>query len=387
MASFAEPGGREVNMRSRTACVFSVVFVTTFVGVAGSVAGSPSLAFRQSEQVFLPISTPFVALGDVDSDGDLDAVFANMQRNPSQIWLNDGTGHFVDSGQTLTPWGHGVGLGDLDGDGDLDLFITCAHYAYRSRVYLNDGAGTFVDSGQVLPDRASSGNGVQLADIDTDGDLDVLVVYYEEPDRVFVNDGTGRFTMTSTPLPENATPGDVDGDGDVDLLVKEIGVGYRVLRNDGTGAFADGPDLANPQVTDGGITLGDLDGDGDLDAVAANGDGSAEISTTLLVNDGDGGFTESSVKLGPAAWAHPALGDLNGDGALDVFVTNFGQPCEIWLNNGTGAFQNSLLRLAGAEASLGGELGDLDGDGDLDLLVACFSECANQVWFNVTPRD
>ena len=64
-----------------------------------------------------------VALGDVDGDGDLDAFVANSNQ-ANRVWLNDGSGTFTDSGQSLgdsSSWA--VALGDLDGDGDLDAFV------------------------------------------------------------------------------------------------------------------------------------------------------------------------------------------------------------------------------------------------------------------------
>ena len=62
-----------------------------------------------------------LSLGDLDGDGDMDAFEANINSQPNKIWLNDGTGMFTDSGQTLgSQSSYCVALGDLDGDGDLD---------------------------------------------------------------------------------------------------------------------------------------------------------------------------------------------------------------------------------------------------------------------------
>jgi hypothetical protein len=371
--------------RTASAVLVAVVSIAVVVSLGAAAEGS-SVAFTQSQQAFASQRTSYVALGDLDGDGDLDAVFANMERSPSQIWLNDGAGHLIDSGQTLTSWGHGVGLGDFDQDGDLDLFITCASYAYRSRLYLNDGDGVFVDSGHVLPDRSSSGNGVQLADFDGDRDLDVLVEYYEQPDVIYLNDGRGGLSASDLSVPEEATPGDLDGDGDVDLFVKEHGIGYRVLLNDGSGLFTPGSDLTDPRASDGGVALGDIDADGDLDAIVANGDGSVAIPTLVLLNDGAGRFSDAGLRLGPTAWGFPVLGDLNGDGSLDLIVTNFGLPGDVWLNDGTGNFIEGP-QLGRSDASLSAALGDLNGDGALDVLIACFADCSNTIWFNATPSS
>jgi hypothetical protein len=366
---------------------------------------APLLLFENRPQSFGRTETFQVGLGDLDGDGDLDAVFANMAANDSQVWFNDGgvqggtLGQFVDSGQRLTQQGHGVDLGDLDSDGDLDIFMTCAHFGSGggwskrpSRVYLNDGQGTFEDSGQDLGDAELSGNGVNLIDLDGDGDLDAHVVYYEVggmADKVYLNDGTGRFTDSGLALTEEEIAwGDLDADGDVDIFAKAYGTGYRVLLNDGTGQFVTGWQMEDGQTIIGDLALADLDGDGDLDALVANGFRlEGRYPTRLLWNDGTGQFADSGQELNETVGARFAVGDLDRDGYLDVFVSNADhRPGEAWLNDGTGHFVDSRLRLESPSRLLATwpSLGDLDGDGDLDLFQTGFEGKA-EVWFNATP--
>jgi len=101
-----------------------------------------------------------VALGDVDGDGDLDAVDASPGSPGSRVWRNDGGGTFTDSGQSLgNQFSPGVSLGDVDGDGDLDAFMANG-WMIPSQVWLNDGSGTFTDSGQELGSRNPFERGV-----------------------------------------------------------------------------------------------------------------------------------------------------------------------------------------------------------------------------------
>jgi len=348
---------------------------------------APAL-FEKSSQGLGMRETFQVALGDLDNDGDLDAVFANPQQNPSMVWLNDGDGFFADTGQRLTQYGHGVGLADFDSDGDLDAFIVCHQFATPSRIYLNDGAGNMSDSGQDLGDRNISANEINLLDLNGDGYLDAHVMYYSPnglPDRVYLNDGFANFRDSGLALDEEPIAwGDLDGDGDIDYFGKRQGFGYIVQLNDGSGNFSPGWQMEDVQATIGGIALGDFDVDGDLDALVTNGfRQTGSFPSRLFWNDGNGQYTDSEQLLNESMGAELATGDLDNDGDLDVFVANMDRPNEVWLYE-NGGFVDSGLRL-GKNTDMSGKaaLGDLDGDGDLDVIVGGFRGGA-EIWFNQT---
>ncbi|NNF01486.1 MAG: HYR domain-containing protein, partial [Bacteroidia bacterium] len=128
------------------------------------------------------------------------------------------------------------------------------------------------------------------------------------------------------------------------------------------------------------LALGDLDGDGDLDAFISE----LNLSTgnTVWLNDGSGNFSNSGQSLGTAWSRDVELGDLDGDGDLDAFVTNHfssGDPDQVWINNGSGVFTAGAA--LGNDASESVSLGDLDGDGDLDAYVAVRNS-SDVVWLN-----
>jgi len=342
------------------------------------------------------IATTFqVALGDLDGDGDLDAVFANQGIHDSRVLLNDGMGLFEYTDQRLTGQGHGVGVGDLDGDGDLDLFITCAHFSNRgrpSRVYFNDGTGTFTESAQDLGDTDISGNLVQLVDIDVDGDLDAFVAYLTVPGRefishVYLNDGLGVFTLSDDELPFGTLFEDLDLDGDSDAFVKTSGEGYRVLTNDGTGGFEETWRLDAPSVNydPWSAAFGDIDGDGDIDIFDSNGSWTAPGEPVLLVSDSAAAYepVESGLPRLQTVW--PILADFTGDGALDLFLSSVGGEDQLWIGDGAGQLIDSGVRLGGRD-SRGVAVGDLDGDSDLDLFVPVYGMRGgpNLVWENVS---
>jgi hypothetical protein len=347
-----------------------------------------------------------VALGDLDGDGDLDAFVANdgQAGGGNAIWLNNGgnqggePGTFAISEQSLGT-GTSVELGDVDGDGDLDALV--ANFFDVGTVWLNQGGaqsgtpGAFVDSEQRLGEAKCWD--VELGDLDGDKDLDAFFAN-EQVDRVWLNDGSGTFTDSGQILREvrtcNVELGDLDSDGDLDAFVGGFHEPAGVWFNDGLGTFEKGGQgLTASHRPVHGLGLGDIDGDGDLDAVVGIAD---QDPNDIWLNDGHGKFRGRAQKLHSSLVQGLTLGDLDGDGSLDVFMA-MGEYADsrdlVWLNDGSGAFVDSRLSLDGAYSS-DVELADLDGDGDLDAFVAhgelwrdSGGGLPNKVWLNETASS
>ena len=283
-----------------------------------------------------------VKLADLDSDGDLDAVFSS-----GQVWLNDRKAQFVKKYDNLTIRGHGLDIGDIDGDGDIDIV-----FASRANpMYLNDGKAGFTKSDQVLGDSAKYCFSVLLRDIDTDGDLDITSFYQNDSCVTQLNDGQGHFIPSDIIVPsQNAC--DLDRDGDIDFFVREKGKGCKVMLNDGKGGLFEYFNLPDTTLDYGFVGLGDLDGDGDPDAIVTNGGNNDIYSTLVMLNDGTGKFKIAESDLPPTRWGNVVFGDLNSDGHLDALVTNFGLPNYILLNDGHGKLIDSGLRLGGIAGNM-----------------------------------
>ena len=123
--------------------------------ITGAVGAQAPFTYIDTGQKLGAAYSSFVALGDLDGDGDLDAWVANYL-GPNAVWLNDGDAGFGDSGQALGQRNSfAVALGDLDADGDLDAWV--ANYDQPNSIWFNDGAGRFTDSGQTLGAARSNG--------------------------------------------------------------------------------------------------------------------------------------------------------------------------------------------------------------------------------------
>ena len=140
---------------------------------------------------------------------------------------------------------------------------------------------------------------------------------------------------------------------------------FRTQVTSGSGEFVDsGQALGGVDAFGVSAALGDLDGDGDLDLHVSKYTQQNEV----WFNDGNANFTNSEQNLGGGITSEAVFGDIDGDGDLDVVIANVNQLNEVWQNDGTGTFTRSqTLFSSGTE---GVSLADLDGDGDLEIFFA-----------------
>lgn len=281
-----------------------------------------------------------VALGDVDNDGDLDAFVVNNWQ-PNQVLLNDGHGNFLEAPiqpkNTDNSGSYGISLGDIDSDGDLDAFIV-NYWGQANQLLLNDGNGVFTEASGSLPGNSYSQD-VALGDLDGDSDLDAFVVNYSnQANQVLLNDGNGVFATAAlqppgSKLSTGVSLGDVDSDGDLDAFVtNDKGQPNQLLLNDGAGNFTEAPNQPPNSRNSQNVSLGDLDNDGDLDAFVVN----YGKTNQVLLNDGAGNFSEAVSQPSEVKNSYDvSLGDLDGDGDLDSVVANFRQTNQVLLNGGT----------------------------------------------------
>ena len=293
------------------------------------------------------------ALFDFDNDGDLDAYLVQGQMlgggktrdqalvppaGPGpltdRLYRNDlaveengvSRPRFTDvtaaSGLAVDSYGMGVATGDFDNDGWIDLYRT-RHGP--NQLFRNNGDGTFTDVSRASGTNDSAWSlSASFVDVDRDGWLDLYVGNYVDYDP----DREANACTTLTGEPDYCAPRSYPAAAD------------RLYRNRGNGTFAD-----------------------------------------VTAEAGVGG------DYGPALGVLTA--DFNADGRVDIYIANDGEPNHLWINEGSGRFVNDAL-LTGvavnsggaAEASMGVDLGDFDGDGDDDLFMTHVATETNTLYVN-----
>lgn len=333
-----------------------------------------------------------VALADFNKDGHLDFATANSGDGTVSLARGNGDGTFQAALDYRTHLEHkSIAVGDLDGDGHPDVVVAsfcgndpkCAANGTAS-VFLSDGKGGLrAYSSYTLGKGPTS---IGLADVNGDKKLDLIAVNRDDGTvMVLLGNGDGTFqegvTYSAGSSPVSLSIGDFNQDGKPDLAIaalcgsagcQQLG-SVNILLGNGDGSFKPG---ASYEVgfSPAAVSVGDLNGDGKLDLVVANSCGeSATCSTgtaSVLLGDGKGSFTlKSKLELGKQV-SSIALADLNQDGKLDLIVANGGDnQVEAFLGNGNGTFSNETLYAVGiAPSSL--VVADFEGDGHPDVAVA-----------------
>ncbi len=345
--------------------------------------GSPYLVGRR-------LGPPVI--GDVNGDGFSDvAVTCKPEadaRLPAAVilLLGDGTGAFRELPPVFTTPLDGLKLdiGDFDEDQKLDLCVA-AHDSYEVTLLKWDGEGGLRKLGEPVLTVRGEGHGphthsVALHDTNRDGHLDLLTTNADDDTlSVLLGDGTGQFSFAAgSPFPagshpyEGLTMVDVNRDGYVDAVVPNLfGNTVSVLLGDGRGSFrgTEGSPIS-VRSRPGFVAVGDLDGDGSLEIIVTHDDD----PHLLWLKQRNGSWESAGLeRLSEPVWT-AVVADMDGDGCNDVVVGGIREQVLILLGGPRGRWPVSTVALSDCGPSPGYvAIADLDGDGKLDLVTGSFT--------------
>jgi enediyne biosynthesis protein E4 len=241
---------------------------------------------------------------------------------------------------------------DYDKDGFLDLYVTNGPSAGQNNfLYRNNGDGSFTKiTGQPLVMDNGKSDGCSWGDYNNDGNPDLCVVnWYGQNNLLYKNDGGGNFTFMSSSIisndggfSETCSWGDYDNDGYLDLYVTNSDPPFNnyLYRNNGSGDFIkmEGGIEVTEAFTSRGVNWIDFDNDSEQDLFITN---ENNQKNSLYTNGGFGVFdkvtTGDLVNDVGNSWTS-SWGDIDNDGDMDVFVGNWNQTDNLYLNDGVGNF-------------------------------------------------
>jgi len=355
-----------------------------------------------------------VTVADFNNDGKPDLAVVNQgpsststSQSSLSVLLGNGNGSFQPAVTTdvlnsglATGIAGSAAVGDFNGDRLLDVALNTAGPAGPAvEVLLGKGDGSFQPNHQILS-VGQTPLSVAVGDFDHNGALDLVTANSSGTLSVLLGNGDGSFRpridLAVGAAPRAVAVGDFNGDGRLDVATaQQLSDTVSVLLGHGDGTFT--PPLvfaaSGQNFTPQSMALGDVNGDGKLDLVIKSVSvlDSDAFQLGVLLGHGDGTFQGPILAPAqPDGSGDLALGDFNNDGRMDAAVADqLGAPTgdlSVFFGNGDGTFQPNLRLdlLTGGNDPLGVAATDLNGDGLVDLVAANTSSNSVGVLLNTS---
>lgn len=369
--------------------VLTVLIVATIITSCG--ASSPEGAFPAAETTLrFPVGTApgSVEIADFNGDNKFDIVVANETSSNVSILLGVGQGRFAPA--KGSPFAAGqlpndIAVGDFNRDGKLDLAVA-NHELTHLTLLLGDGNGGFAPApnSPLAVEVKPHVHGVATGDLNGDGNLDLVTDSWANDQLlVLFGDGKANFRTPGTFVKVGKRPyqrhrvADVNGDGKADILTTNTeGNNVTILLSDGRGGFkesAGSPFAAGDAPFN--LAIGDVNGDGKIDLAVVDSpssmaEGRGKDGLNVMLGNGNGGFTTlpGSPFITGKIPNRVAIGDVNGDGVNDIAVSSpDGNNITLFLMSRRNVASSSTIAVDGQPKGLA--IRDLNGDSKADIVV------------------
>jgi hypothetical protein len=354
--------------------------------------GNGNGTFQSPRTLALTTAGYGIAIADFNKDGNLDLVATTPGDGGVSIFLGDGAGNFTpvnNPGSLTLPTASAfipafagptsVAVGDFNNDGKPDVIVALGGIAFPMAsvaVLLGNGDGTL--GPQMLFGTAPSGASVAVGDFNGDGKLDWVATTNQPVDSATVALGNGDGTFQAARVfisgyaPQYLAFADFKGHGILDAVVTNAPDNdISILSGNGDGTFQAPVNMPFPAIP-GGVVTGDFNNDGKQDFAVRAGFGNPTTVAVFLGN-GDGTFqAPKSSSTGGFLGSSIVVGDFNGDGKLDLAVSNHDGATPnvaILLGNGDGTFGTPIITATGGGSLQSLATADFNKDGHLDLIT------------------
>jgi hypothetical protein len=326
-------------------------------------------ALRAKRDLSLSERPYSVAMGDLNADGRLDLAVANYN-NSISIFLQQADGSYSRTDRNVVASPRSIAIGDLNSDGKLDLAIGNLDSSnVVVAILLQQADGSYTQTDVAV---AGVARGISIGDLNGDSKLDLAVVTSADAVSILRQLTGGSFSRTDVAVgttPTSVAMGDLNNDGRLDLAVTNKGSNSLSVLLQQTGGNFSRTDISvdSDAVS---VVMGDLNNDGKLDLAAVD---NTNYSFYVLLQQPDGSYSISTDNLGIKG-INPytlAIGDLNGDGRLDLATANYGNSTAyVLLQEPNGSFSSLRYSLGTGAIPYAVAIGDLNNDGRLDLATA-----------------